>query len=92
MRVMGVKAEEPSFDVGNPLKLAKNQAFLMCTDGFWELIEEADMERLLKDSQTPEEWLEKMAEVIKKNGAGKDMDNFTAIAVFWNKNKGGWFW
>lgn len=92
MRVMGVKGEEPRFDTGAPFKLTKNQAFLMCTDGFWELIEESDMERLLKESQTPKEWLEKMADLVRKNGEGKEMDNYTAIAVFWNKNKGGWFW
>lgn len=92
MRVMGVKGEEPRFDVGDPFKLTKNQVFLLCTDGFWELIEETEMERLLKESQTPKEWIDKMSGIVRKNGEGKEMDNYTAIAVFWNKNKSGWFW
>ena len=49
----------------------------------WELILEEDMCRLLKESDSPEEWLNKMAEIVKHNGEGKNMDNYSAIAV-WN--------
>ena len=53
----------------------------MCTDGFWELILEEDMCRLLKESASPGEWLNKMAEIVRQNGEGKNMDNYSAIAV-----------
>ena len=40
------------------------------------------MQTALKRSKSPEEWLKRMEKEILKNGAGKGMDNYTAIAVF----------
>lgn len=83
LRVMGTVWEDPQYDLMQPVPLNKCQAFLLCSDGFWELIEEKEMCCLLKKSSSPEEWLNMMAETVKRNGKGKEMDNFTAIAV-WN--------
>lgn len=83
LRVMGIEWEKPMYELMPTIKLRKCQAFLLCTDGFWELILEEDMCRLLKESDSPEEWLNKMAEIVKHNGEGKNMDNYSAIAV-WN--------
>ena len=83
LRVMGINWEEPMYEISQTEKLKKCQAFLLCTDGFWELILEEDMCRLLKESGSPEEWLNKMTEIVKQNGEGKNMDNYSAIAV-WN--------
>jgi len=66
----------------SPLPLKKCQAFLLCSDGFWELIEEKDMCSILKKSETPNEWLLEMAEVVKKNGKDRNMDNYSAIAIW----------
>lgn len=90
MRVLGVKGEQPRFECGTPCKNSGFQAFLLCTDGYWELIEEKDMEELLKNSKTVEEWVIGMNELIQKNGTDRDMDNYTAVAVF-IKSKG-LFW
>lgn len=84
LRVMGVEWEKPQYELMEPIPLKKCQAFLLCTDGFWELIEEKDMERLLKETSSPEEWLMKMKEIVMANGEGTNMDNFSAIAV-WNE-------
>ena len=83
LRVMGIPWEKPMVDLMKPISLRKCQAFLLCTDGFWELIEEPVMEELLKKAVSAQDWLEKMTAEVKKNGAGKNMDNYTAIAV-WN--------
>ena len=56
--------------------------FLLCSDGFWEYIDEKNMKKTLKRSQTPEQWCEAMTEIVKHNGKGENMDNFSAIAVF----------
>ena len=85
LRVMGVHWEEPMYELARAEKLKKCQAFLLCTDGFWELILEDDMCRLLAQSDSPEEWLNRMTEVVKQNGEGKNMDNFSAIAVIYSK-------
>ncbi len=82
LRVLGIEEEEPKYELSEVSTAMQYQAFLLCTDGFWELIVEKDMERLLKKSSSPEMWLEKMSDVIQKNGMGTEMDNFSAIAVF----------
>ena len=83
LRVMGIDWEKPMYEIAAPIKLKKCQAFLLCSDGFWELIEEEDMCRLLKETTSPEEWLGRMTALICQNGEGKNMDNYSAIAV-WN--------
>ena len=85
LRVMGSPWTEPAYELRKPLPLRKVDAFLLCSDGFWELIEETEMEHHLAESSTPREWLNRMCEVIEKNGAEKEMDNYTAIAILKNK-------
>lgn len=82
LKVMGIEWTKPQYTLETPLKAEKNQAFLMCTDGFWEYIEEKDMMKCLKKAKNVKEWLDAMNEIVKKNGAGHNMDNFTAL-VFW---------
>ena len=83
LRVMGIDWDKPMYELSRPEKLKKVQAFLLCSDGFWELIEEGEMCAALKASASPEDWLNQMTEIVKKNGEGKNMDNYSAIAV-WN--------
>jgi PPM family protein phosphatase len=64
--------------------LEKEDAFLLCTDGFWEMILETEMEADLGSASTPQEWLEKMQNRIMERAlkeADKKRDNFTALAV-----------
>lgn len=81
LRVMGVAWEKPMYELAKPLSLRKCQAFLLCSDGFWELIDEKDMCECLNAASDPEEWLAAMVEIVKKNGAGRHMDNYSAIAA-----------
>ena len=60
----------------------KKYSFLLCSDGFWELINEDEMEQLLCESKTPQQWLEKMEKTVLKNGRNTNMDNYSAICVF----------
>ena len=83
LRVMGVDWEEPMYELLPPEKLKKCQAFLLCSDGFWEWIDEAEMCSLLRETDSAEEWLRRMTERVVKNAEGSDMDNYSAIAV-WN--------
>ena len=82
LRVMGIAWEKPMYELAEQTQLEKYQAFLLCSDGFWELIDEKQMCKLLKNSSTVEEWMQAMVEVIKQNGIGKNMDNYTAIALW----------
>jgi serine/threonine protein phosphatase PrpC len=82
LRVMGVRDKELRYELAELENLQEQQAYLLCSDGFWELIEEKQMMCALQSAATPKEWLETMEREILKNGAGKDMDNYTAIGVF----------
>lgn len=81
LRVLGISGETPQFELSEPQNLHKYQAFLLCSDGFWELILEKEMCSFLKKSTSAAEWLRKMKDTVEERGAGEDMDNFSAIAV-----------
>lgn len=82
LRVMGMEWDSPKYALSEPVPKADRQAFLLCSDGFWELIDEKAMQKCLKKAKTPEEWLALMRGIVLKNGKNTDMDNFSAIAVF----------
>ncbi len=92
LRVLGVPWEEPMYERMETVPLSRCQAFLLCSDGFWELITEKEMCSLLKSSASVQEWLSRMAEVVRENGRGQDMDNNTAVAVWVKNRKKGLFW
>lgn len=81
LRVMGTEWDEPKYEIEKPVALKKCQALLLCSDGFWELIDELQMCQSLKNSKSVQEWMNSMTQIIEKNGKGTDMDNYTAIAV-----------
>ena len=56
-------------------------AFLLCTDGFWEYVTEAEMAVDLVKSNTPMEWLERM-ELRLVARAAANHDNYSALALF----------
>lgn len=81
LRVMGVEWEGSRYEISDWKDIEAGDAFLLCSDGFWELVVEKEMCKLLKKSEDAEIWLTAMTAVVSKNGAGEDMDNNTAIAV-----------
>ncbi len=82
LRVMGIPWERNKQEISDVKDICEYQAFLLCTDGFWELIEEKTMCKLLKKSGDVNEWLSSMQREVEKNGASTDMDNYTAVAVW----------
>lgn len=82
MRVMGAEWGERKYEISEPAAANQCQAFLLCSDGFWENINEKTMCRLLKKSSSVQEWMKLMTEEVNHNGQGSDMDNNSAIAVW----------
>ena len=82
LRVMGTPWEGESYSVADPIEMLDDQAFVLCSDGFWELITEKEMEKTLKQSSSVAQWLEKMEKIVVKRGENKDMDNYSAICVY----------
>ncbi len=67
-------------DIEGPVLLnGGRDAFLLCTDGLWETLEDEEIERILNESSTPDEWLKGL-----KNGMAEqeEYDNNSAVAVF----------
>lgn len=81
LRVLGISGDTPKFEISESQNLQKYQAFLLCSDGFWELIVEKEMGSMLKKSVSAEEWLGKMCEIVSQRGSETDMDNSSAIAI-----------
>lgn len=82
LRVMGTEWNKPKYDVIKDIPVNNKSSFLLCSDGFWELIDEKSMEKKLKKAKTPGEWLSAMETEVIKQGKGTNMDNYSAIAVF----------
>ncbi|MEN1760267.1 PP2C family protein-serine/threonine phosphatase [Anoxynatronum sibiricum] len=56
-------------------------AFLLCSDGFWELVTEAEMTALLAAAPSPEAWLNTMETRLLEQ-APPDHDNYSVLAVW----------
>jgi serine/threonine protein phosphatase PrpC len=82
LRVMGIEWDSPRFELSEPCPPEPGISYLLCTDGFWEFIDEKDMGRDLKAARSPEDWLNAMEQRVLKNGRGKNMDNYSAVAVW----------
>lgn len=80
LRVMGITWDTPLYESAF-LKLKNKESFLLCTDGFWELINEKEMISFLKNSDNADQWLESMVREVARNGKDVDMDNYSAIAI-----------
>lgn len=82
LRVIGTEWGTPQYEAGTPQELEEGEAFLLCSDGWWELIDEKDMKRTLKKAKTVAEWMDEMEQIILEHGRGTDMDNFSAVGVW----------
>jgi len=82
VKVLGNEEADIKPVVDAPVKAVKWDAYLICSDGFWELITEKEMNKCLYWAKTPQQWLDKMIEIVHKNGEGKDCDNCSAITLF----------
>ncbi|MGZ8254152.1 MAG: PP2C family protein-serine/threonine phosphatase [Burkholderiaceae bacterium] len=71
--------------VAHPWSLRPRDVFLLCTDGLWEYVDEAEMCASLSRATDPGAWLAKLEELVLLHAAesGKTgHDNFSGIAVW----------
>lgn len=69
-----------------PWLLRPGDVFLLCTDGLWEYVNEAEMSASLNRAPTPKAWLAMLEELVLRNAhASGDFghDNFSAICVWY---------
>ena len=69
------------------VSLQPGDALLLCSDGLWEWVHEADMERTLAQSDSTEQWLAAMRRLADDNifNTGKVRDNYSAYAIIVHK-------
>lgn len=66
---------------GASLPVRDGDAFLLCSDGWWEYVEESVMEATLQAAATARDWLAAMEAELLRN-ARPGHDNYTGLAVW----------
>jgi serine/threonine protein phosphatase PrpC len=80
-RSLGDSGEANPDVIESAATLQPGDAFLLCSDGFWEGVPEDRMLDALDAAASPETWIDAMATHI-EDTAADDHDNYTAVAVF----------
>jgi serine/threonine protein phosphatase PrpC len=86
LRALGQEDDFRPTIIQDQQALESGEVFLLCTDGFWELVLEAEMEADLNGAASPQEWLQRMERrICTRTGqeTGKKHDNYSALAVFY---------
>ena len=78
LKVLGDSANSEVGTIYRPITYKRGDAFLLCSDGFWEYVLEEEMEIDLSKAKTAQEWIEFMLVrlLLKFNG---NNDNFTVV-------------
>ena len=78
LRALGKQPCKPEANQGT---LLPGDAFLLCSDGFWEYVYQEEILADLLKAETPEQWAQTMLlRHIRRTPEGND--NFSLIAVF----------
>lgn len=72
---------EVNADVGELEVAPGENAYLLCTDGFWEYVLEREMEETLRKASSPRDWIGLMRQVHDRR-APEDCDNNSAVAIW----------
>ena len=78
LRALGAK-DEVKADIVE-ISVHRGDAFLLCSDGFWDNILEEEMLETLSDSSMASDWLKRMRRIAKTR-MDENADNHTAIAI-----------
>lgn len=81
LRCLGQDAPPKPTVLDEPILLQPDDVFLLCSDGFWEWVNEDSMQQTLAQANTPETWLTALeAQLLACAEPGHD--NYSAIAIF----------
>ena len=81
LRALGEESDVVDYDMYS-MNLSPNvDGILICSDGFWEYVEERDMIRTLYKADSAERWITDMESIVLKNGKDHTKDNYSAIGI-----------
>ncbi|MGE5451952.1 MAG: PP2C family protein-serine/threonine phosphatase [Acidobacteriota bacterium] len=86
LAAMGMEEAMPIHVLPAPEPLQDGDAFLLCSDGWWDHLDLEDLEDTLNDTRSAQEWLDRMAALVVERQS-PNQDNYTAVAV-WVGNPG----
>ena len=78
---VGADSQVPPSVLQQAVDLHAGDAFLLCSDGLWDRLDEPAMEAALKRCPSPAVWLDRMAQTVLAAGR-PDQDNLSALAVW----------
>lgn len=81
LRSLGGEEEVAPALLDAPCALEPGDRFLLCSDGLWEHVTEAEMEALLREALDPDTWLRRLEARLLETASGA-FDNYSALAVF----------
>ena len=79
---LGNPEQEPNLSAIGAMDIRSGLVGLLCSDGFWEPLTEAQILQDLSVATDVERWLKKMVSQIRKKPMTEKMDNFTAIGIW----------
>ncbi len=65
--------------------LLEGDAFLICTDGLWSVLDTSILEKHLSNASDVQAWIDALMDEVKKSGAGHN-DNYTATGIWITTN------
>jgi serine/threonine protein phosphatase PrpC len=81
LAALGMEGEIEPHTVVRPVEVLEGDAFLLCSDGWWDGFDTPTLARSLAQALSPDQWLADMrAQVLAR--ARPKQDNFSAIAVW----------
>ncbi len=67
--------------VAEPIAIHAGDAFLLCSDGFWDYVTESQMAGSLQRVTSVVQWLDEMAGLVAERGSA-GQDNYSALAIW----------
>jgi PPM family protein phosphatase len=81
LAALGMSGDVEPHTVVRPVELLEGDAFLLCTDGWWDALSEAEIADTLSRAIAPDDWLTDMQARVRAQNR-PHQDNFSAIAAW----------